>query len=854
MNEEKKNAILEGLNPEQSRAVQTVDGPVLIIAGAGSGKTRVLTSRVAFVIAQGCEPWRILALTFTKKAAGEMKERIARMVGERKAHHVVMGTFHSIFVRFLREYADSIGYPKEFTIYDKSDSESAVKACVKELGLDDKTYKPRDVLARISFAKNALYLPASYRNNREFTQADARAKKPQIADIYALYQQKLKQSGVMDFDDILVNMNVLLKENAAALQEIASRFSYIMVDEYQDTNYAQYLILKKLAAPHSNICVVGDDSQSIYAFRGAQIQNILNFRKDYPNSVLIRLERNYRSTRNIVDAANSVIAHNEGRIPKTCYSDGEKGEKIEFIKAYTEQEEAMLIVSDIQERMRSDRAQYEDFAILYRTNAQSRALEEQLRRKNIPYIIYSGNSFFERAEIKDMMAYFKLCVNLSDDESFKRVVNLPARGIGPTSLSTLNELARAHGCPLFKAAWLPDYEVYGLTTPAAEKIRAFCKMIEGFALAAVSGDAHEIAVRIATESGMLVHFKEDTSIEGMARTANVEELLNSVASFVEERQDDIIADMEGDESFDESNLPVVTMADFLENTALLTNIDASEGEDTNNKVGLMTVHSAKGLEFPYVYIAGAEENLFPSGTSLASPADIEEERRLFYVALTRAKKAVKVSFAQTRMRNGQHESNPPSRFVREIDEKYVENPLGEDSFGYDQDSAMFRRFGFGGNGGGYSTRITGSSSKKCGFGGYFSRHPGPDPGSKYGQSSKIEYFRRKASEAPAQHGPYGRAMTDKSSPRGTLAGPLPNAGARRGPIPTVKPPVIDANFVPEPMTAFKAGERIEHNRFGAGLVVEITGVVPELKATIDFDDYGRKLLLLKYAKMRHEKK
>ena len=336
MNEEKKNAILEGLNPEQSRAVQTVDGPVLIIAGAGSGKTRVLTSRVAFVIAQGCEPWRILALTFTKKAAGEMKERIARMVGERKAHHVVMGTFHSIFVRFLREYADSIGYPKEFTIYDKSDSESAVKACVKELGLDDKTYKPRDVLARISFAKNALYLPASYRNNREFTQADARAKKPQIADIYALYQQKLKQSGVMDFDDILVNMNVLLKENAAALQEIASRFSYIMVDEYQDTNYAQYLILKKLAAPHSNICVVGDDSQSIYAFRGAQIQNILNFRKDYPNSVLIRLERNYRSTRNIVDAANSVIAHNEGRIPKTCYSDGEKGEKIEFIKAYTE--------------------------------------------------------------------------------------------------------------------------------------------------------------------------------------------------------------------------------------------------------------------------------------------------------------------------------------------------------------------------------------------------------------------------------------------------------------------------------------------------------------------------------------
>ncbi|MBO4428097.1 MAG: UvrD-helicase domain-containing protein [Bacteroidales bacterium] len=830
------DSIIQGLNPEQSRAVQTVEGPVLIIAGAGSGKTRVLTSRVAYVLAGGCEPWRVLALTFTKKAAGEMKERIANMVGPGKARHVVMGTFHSIFVRFLRDYAESIGYPKDFTIYDKSDSESAAKACIKELGLDDKVYKPREVMARISFAKNALFLPHSYRNNREFMQADARARKPQIADIYALYQQKLKQSGVMDFDDILVNMNILFRDNPDALADISSRFSYIMVDEYQDTNYAQYLILKKLAAPHRNICVVGDDSQSIYAFRGAQIQNILNFRKDYPESVLIRLERNYRSTRIIVDAANSVISHNEGRIPKTCYSEGESGEKIELIKAYTEQEEAMLIVSDIQSRMREDKAQYEDFAILYRTNAQSRALEEQLRRRNIPYIIYSGNSFFERAEIKDLMAYFKLCVNVNDNESFKRIVNVPARGIGGTSLSALNEVARHHECPLFKAAWQPDYEMYGLKRPAAEKIREFCKMIENLAIEAASGDAHEVALKIAGQSGILALFKGDTSIEGIARAANIEELLNSVAAFVEERQNDIIADSEGDESFDESNLPVVTLADFLENIALLSNVDASEGDDTSNKVALMTVHSAKGLEFPYVYIAGAEENLFPSAMTMTSLSEIEEERRLFYVALTRAKKAVKVSFAQTRMRNGQHESNPVSRFVKEIDERYIENPVSDDDNGFGAASDTFGRFGFGGHGGGYSA----GGAKKGGFGGY-----------RYGESSKVEYFRKKA--AASQREPYGSGNAGVGSPRGTLAGPLPDAGARR-PIPTIKPPVIDVNFVPEPMTSFKAGDRIEHNRFGAGKVMEITGEVPELKATIDFDNYGQKLLLLKYAKMRHEKK
>ena len=402
------SAILAELNEEQKKAVQCLDGPVLIVAGAGSGKTRVLTSRVANLLAHGVEPSRVLALTFTKKAAGEMKERIALMVGAWKARRVVMGTFHSIFVRFLRDYAEFLGYPQSFTIYDQSDSTAAVKSVIKELELDDAIYKPRDVLARISNAKNNLITVSAYRADANALRADTLAKKPRIIDVYDLYQRRLKQSGVMDFDDILVNMNILLRDNKTALAEIAARFSHIMVDEYQDTNYSQYLILRKLAAGHHNICVVGDDSQSIYAFRGAQIQNILNFKKDYPECKVFRLERNYRSTRNIVDAANSIIEHNTNRLPKRCFAEGESGEKLHLVKAYTEQDEAVNIVSEIQSRMRREGASYQDFAILYRTNAQSRALEEQLRRRNIPYIIYSGNSFFERAEVKDMLAYFKL--------------------------------------------------------------------------------------------------------------------------------------------------------------------------------------------------------------------------------------------------------------------------------------------------------------------------------------------------------------------------------------------------------------------------------------------------------------
>ena len=803
---DKMESVLQGLNPEQKRAVECIAGPELIVAGAGSGKTRVLTSRVAYILArEDIDPSRILALTFTRKAAGEMKERIALMVGERRARRVVMGTFHSIFVRFLREYADTLGYPSAFTIYDQSDSISAVKACIKELGLDDKVYKPKEVLARISMAKNALFTTSAYRNNPDFQLADMAARRPRLGDVYELYQNKLKQSGVMDFDDILMQTNILFRDNKDALAAIAGRFSYIMVDEYQDTNYAQYLILKKLASPHHNICVVGDDSQSIYAFRGAKIENILNFQKDYPECTVVRLERNYRSTSNIVQAANSVIAHNEGRIPKKCYSVGEPGDKIKFFKAFTEQDEAIMLVSDIISRMQREKAKYQDFAILYRTNSQSRALEEQLRRRNIPYMIYSGNSFFERAEIKDMMAYFKLVVNPYDDESFKRVVNLPARGIGGTSLTALAECARANGIPLFRAAFMPELEaVYGLRAAAASKIQAFCSIINALAAKASVTDAFELVRLIADQSGLYTMYKADTSIEGLARTANLDELFNSVQAFIEDRQDEF-----ADNEVPEDEFPVVTLADFLENTALLNNVDATDDEDAANKVALMTVHSAKGLEFPYVYVAGLEENLFPAGGMLAKPSDIEEERRLFYVALTRAKKSVCVSFASTRMRNGKHESNPPSRFIREIDEQSVENP---------RPKSDFMPGGFGGPSGGFG----GSSG---GFGG----------------SSGSGYFGRRSSFS-ASSGRYPSSSTPAPSRGPSVVRPSPT------------PPVIDPDFVAVPMSELYEGERIEHNRFGGGTILQITGEAPEMKAVVDFDEYGKKQLLLKYAKLRPEKK
>ncbi len=760
----RKSVILSGLNDAQRQAVEAMEGPVLIVAGAGSGKTRVLTSRVAYMLSAGVEPSRILALTFTKKAATEMKERIEALVGGRSARRVVMGTFHAVFVRFLREYAQTLGYPEQFTIYDTSDSASAMKNCIKELGLDTNVYKYKEVLSRISSAKNNLVTPGTYATRQDLLQADLRSRKPRICDLYKLYQNKLKDAGVMDFDDILVNMNILLRDHPEALHALASRFSYIMVDEYQDTNFAQYNIIRKLTVLHHNICVVGDDSQSIYAFRGARVQNIINFKNDFPECRIIRLEKNYRSTQVIVNAANSVIEHNANRIPKQCYSEAEAGEKIRVVDCYTEQDEAARIVSEITSRSHINNANYGDFAVLYRTNGQSRAIEEALRRRNIPYMIYSGNSFFERKEIKNMMAYFKLVLNVHDDQSFLRIVNVPARGIGDTSLEALGKAARAHQTSLFKAIWLDDLAQFGLKAAAISRLCAFGQMISQLAAKAGRCDAFELASMIREDTGYYASVKGDLSQDGVNALSNLDELFNSVAVYVQERREE--AQENGDAEAVE-----IALADYIENVSLLSNADTDDGVDEKEKVSLMTVHSAKGLEYPYVIIAGMENNLFPSLTSMGSSADVEEERRLFYVALTRAKKSVVITHCDSRMRNGKTESNDISMFVKEIDPKYLETPIMSAS---------------------------------------------PSFGSFYGKSSPA---RR---EMPSRLGTGYRAT----------------------------PPAADPSFKADDMNVFRVGQRVEHNRFGAGKILSLSGVAPEIRAEVEFDIYGRKTLLLKYAKMR----
>ena len=804
--------ILEGLDGVQKAAVQCVDGPVLIVAGAGAGKTRVLTSRIAYSLEKGCDPGRIMALTFTKKAASEMKERIAVMVGEKRARRLVMGTFHSIFIRFLREYADLLGYPQNFTIYDTSDSTSAIKRCIKELKLDDKTYKPKTVLGRISEAKNNLWTAPAYRKNRDYITRDTQTKMPRMCDLYDAYQNMLKQNGVMDFDDILVNMNILLKHHPEALESIAGRFDYLLVDEYQDTNYSQYLILRNLSARHRNICVVGDDSQSIYAFRGARIQNILNFSKDYPDYKLFKLERNYRSTQTIVNAANSVIERNSGRIPKVCYSADAEGTPIKLLRAFTDGDEATMVVKSIVDKLMDTHAEYKDFAILYRTNSQSKLLEDALRRRNIPYRIFSGNSFFDRQEIKDMMAYLKLVVNPNDDESFRRIVNTPARGIGDTTIEALSVASKAAGVPLLQAIGLPELEKYGLRNAAVTKLVAFRDMIMAAVDSVTKKDAFEVAARLSDACGLYRSLKEDMSIESQSRASNVEELMNSIKDFVDKRHNDYIEELMAEEGFTDATLiseedcPVVTLNEYLEDVALLSAVDTADGEeeDSDNKVGLMTVHSSKGLEFPHVYVVGMEDGLFPSEGVTVTSADIEEERRLFYVALTRAKKTVELSFCRTRRKNGEMKEYPVSRFVREIDEKYILNPLRQDEAG--------------------SVRSVSSSPNISSYG----RGSAMTGRNRYGSSGKV-VFEQKRPQSPQP----SRVQPVSSPVRRPLSAP-----------------VADKDFEAVSPLLLKNGMRIEHNRFGFGIIEEISGNQSDLKAKINFDNYGQKILILKYAKIR----
>ena len=830
-----------GLNCAQEEAVRNINGPTLIIAGAGSGKTKVLTLKIAYLLEQGVSPNAILALTFTNKASREMKERVISLIGKEKGIRLWMGTFHSIFIRFLREHSDLIGYPSSFTIYDQSDSRSAIRASIKELQLDDKVYKPAEVLSRISLAKNNLITAKAYMSNSELIQFDSTTRKGRICDIYELYAKKCRTAGVMDFDDILLNMNILIRDHPEVADKLAEQFRYILVDEYQDTNYAQYLIVKKISSRHKNISVVGDDSQSIYGFRGARIQNILNFQKDYPDSKIFRLEQNYRSTQTIVNAANSVIAKNNSRIKKVCFSQGTTGEKIEVIRAFTEQDEASSVASSIISRIYSDKASYSHFAILYRTNAQSRAFEEALRKKNLPYKIYAGHSFYERAEVKDLLAYFRLLVNPTDDEAFRRVVNVPGRGIGDTTIGYLSEAASKNNTSLWGALSLQNLEEYGVRNAALVKLNAFANMINHFREKVPLEDAYSVALGVATGSGFLTFLKDDTSIEGQSRFENAEELLSSINSFVED-QTKLEAEIGNEGAF-------ISLESYLENVALLTDLETSDdSKDDNNRIQLMTVHASKGLEFPYIYIVGMEENLFPSSLSINSVDEIEEERRLFYVALTRAMKGVSLSFSRSRFRWGQYVNYPPSRFLREIEKQYLLTPIEESEFGSNGSDFPFGSGASGSNWGSGSGRGSNAAD---------SRFERGASGNNWGSGSG-----RGSNTADS---PYGKGASGSNRSTGNTSSWRSGTGqGANHPVVTPKkervvthPPTLsrpiqeaDPSFAPDSPDKIRVGQKVEHNRFGFGTIEAIENPGSEAKATINFEIGGNKVLLLKYAKLR----
>ncbi len=671
---------IKDLNEPQRQAVETTTGPVMVIAGAGSGKTRVLTYRVAYLLQQGVSPFRILALTFTNKAAREMRERVAALVDASKAKSLWMGTFHSIFARILRVEAPKLDYPSEFTIYDTDDSKRVIKKILKEQNLDDKTYPPGFVLGRISNAKNNLISAADYNEDVEIQSHDVQSQKPKLGLIYSLYQQKLRKASAMDFDDLLFNTNVLLRDFPEVLYKYQQRFEYILVDEYQDTNFSQYLIIKKLAANNENICIVGDDAQSIYAFRGANIQNILNFKNDYPDYKLFKLEQNYRSTRHIVSAANSLIAHNKNQIHKRLWTSNGDGERVRIVNVATDGEEAAWVAKHIWEMIQQEQLPNSAFAVLYRTNAQSRGLEEALRRLNIPYRIFGSVSFYQRKEIKDLLAYFRLIINPMDEDAFLRIINFPARGIGATTVNKLVVAANESGTPLWKVAENPADFSISLHAGSLHKISEFMLMIKSFAARLFKLNAFELGELVVNKSGIRKLYFEDGTPESLNRRENIEELLSGLKNFVlgDASPAEPIPDPAPGDVVDDTEPPAQgkdagfrTLDEFMQDIALLTDADTNSKDDRNT-VSLMTIHAAKGLEFPYVFVTGVEENLFPSQFSINSQAELEEERRLFYVALTRAMKQAWVLYAETRFRYGNFNICEPSRFIDELDPAYTE--------------------------------------------------------------------------------------------------------------------------------------------------------------------------------------
>ncbi len=747
---------LNSLNDAQRKAVEYTEGPSMVIAGAGSGKTRVLTYRIALLLYKGVPPYNILALTFTNKAAREMKERIGVLIGEDKARNLWMGTFHSVFAKILRIEAEKIGYPSNFTIYDTDDSKRLIKTIIKELKLDDKIYRPSLVLNRISMAKNNLLTPQRYSEDFTIRKEDVASKKPELGKIFSIYNTRLFKSGAMDFDDLLFNMNILLRDHEDVLYKYQNKFRYILVDEYQDTNFSQYIIVKALAARFQNICVVGDDAQSIYSFRGANIQNILNFKRDYDDVAVFKLEQNYRSTKNIVSAANSLIEKNVEQIKKEVWTTNEHGEKITVTGAMSDSEEAMNIAYNIFHKKNNYHASNNAFAILYRTNAQSRALEDALRKLNIPYRIYGGLLFYQGKEIKDLLAYYRLVLNPKDEDALKRIINYPARGIGKTTMDKIELFARMKDISLWEVVSNIERAPIKIHSGSRGKVKAFADLIEQFRVIVAKLDAFEAGKQIAASTGILKELGQDKTVEGVSRYENVQELLNSMKEFTE-----------NDENEDKS------LGAFIQDVPLLTDQDTQKDEN-EDKVTLMTIHASKGLEFPYVYVTGLEENLFPSMLSTGSRADLEEERRLFYVAITRAKKEVNLSYAMTRYKWGDLQACEPSRFLKELDPKYV----------------------------------TGST----------------------------DLFKDKPNRS------WDQATRQRSVPK-----PPPKTVVRKN---LVK--VSDTKHnrqAPDQETDIRAGQQVEHARFGRGTVVSIEGPSGNKKAVVDFDRAGRKILLLKFAKL-----
>ena len=829
--------LLNDLNEAQRAAVEYIDGPSLVIAGAGSGKTRVLTYKIAYLLSQGMKPWSIMALTFTNKAAREMKERIGKLVGNDLAQHLYMGTFHSIFSRILRAEAEHIGFNNNFTIYDESDSRSLIKAIVKEMGLDDKKYKPSAVHAKISMAKNNLMSAAAYESDEAIFEQNKRAQMPEVGKIFVAYVQRCKQANAMDFDDLLTLTYQLFREHEDIRHKYAARFDYVLVDEYQDTNHVQMSIVMQLCQEKLRVCAVGDDSQSIYSFRGANIDNILNYQRQFQGTRLFKLEQNYRSTQTIVEAANSLIKHNRNQIPKDVFSENAKGEKIQYKPAYSDKEEAAIVAKDVKRIRREDGCQYSDFAILYRTNSQSRSFEEEFRKQGIPYRIYGGLSFYQRKEIKDIIAYFRLVANPDDEEAIKRIINYPARGIGATTVLKIADCSHQNQVSFWEVIGAPERYGLAVNKGTMNKLETFRLLISSFIERAQTTDVYELGDAIIKESGISQDIMSGKDADDLARQENLEEFLSGMSAFVEERRE------EG--KFDE-----LFLQDYLQDVALLTDAD-SDGDKDEPRVSLMTVHAAKGLEFPTVFVVGLEENIFPSPLSAASLRDLEEERRLLYVAITRAEKHCILTNAKNRWRYGKMEFDNPSRFIDEIDGKLIDSQdeAGGSLFGSMSDQPEWaraqrpRRPWEDAEQPRYSSRYQNSKPVAS----QFVADPKPSLFDDEPETSRISGRSSVSGRSSLSEGNF-KSVRALNAAKRYMETHSSHPASRGTGSSASSVSSSTASSAGSSSCGLQEGMKIEHQRFGRGTVLKIEGTGENTKATVEFVHSGTKQLLLKYAK------